>query len=47
MHACLYANTRTDISGEPALTLILFLEADGYKCGESERHSINIEINLS
>lgn len=47
MHACLYAITCKDISGESALKLILFLEADGYKCGESERQSINIEINLS
>lgn len=47
MHACLYAITCKDISSEPALKLILFLEANGYKCGESERHSINIEINLS
>lgn len=46
MHACLYATTCKDIS-EPVLKVVLLLEADGYKCGESERQSINIEINLS
>ena len=45
--ACLSAITRKDISGERAFTLILFLEVNGKKNGDSEWQSINIEINLS
>lgn len=45
MHACLCDKMCKDVSGEPVLKLVLLLEADEYKCGESERPSTDIEIN--